>query len=257
MIVVGNIIASPKRPVPPLIAASSIQKSNSNVMVAESTKTNVEWAREKALAGNFGIWTKFVESIGLNSGAEYCIERKETFKFDNMETVESFPNDAFLETALRTLPMRSFWERHGPGKSLYVIVGTKTVSGVTIRRSRGELLSGVGDVGLDLAATGVPVSVGPSVEISSSSRDTVSFEGSSDFVFAFRVRRIRLKASGIVLQDDYNRGALFGNSSDDEDEADGLGAAELEDFDYFGADTEYNHAPVTDGNETVEVYLTK
>lgn len=57
----------------------------------------------------------------------------------------------------------------------------------------------------------VPISGGPSVEGAVENKGSVSWEGSSDFVFAFRVRKVLVeKKTGAVKSDeDYKDGAML------------------------------------------------
>lgn len=61
----------------------------------------------------------------------------------------------------------------------------------------------------DLALTGSPVSLGSEVGAGKKNAETIGFGGSSDFVYAFRIRKI-VVTSGFMIedQDDVEGGAL-------------------------------------------------
>ncbi|KAK8072094.1 hypothetical protein PG996_005442 [Apiospora saccharicola] len=181
---------------------------------ARTTKRNVAWTRENASSGRFGIWTKFLVFLGVDVGTAFSKDSNEQFQFREMSTEECFPTNEYLQAAVDAKPVRNYLSRHSLNpKPLYIVVGVKTVTGARVSRSSGRTASAESGFSVDAAAAGSPVavSVGPEAAFSQSSRDTVSFDGSSDFVFAFRVRKLIVKSREIVQKDE-NRGAMFGVS---------------------------------------------
>lgn len=70
----GNIIASPLKPIPALYAApsdainASQATASGHADVGESFSTEkkeVTWSRDKLRAGKFGVWTEFLSVLGL------------------------------------------------------------------------------------------------------------------------------------------------------------------------------------------------
>ncbi|KAL2145796.1 hypothetical protein VTI28DRAFT_6295 [Corynascus sepedonium] len=217
-IALGNIIRSPTRPVPPLLAATSVGRP-----LISTTKHNVEWTRDKASTHSFGVWTKFVESVGVNLGFEASNATQDVFRFERMCTEEYFPDEAFLAKALASegvqrqlaLAKRRRRGMMGVGRApVYVIVGVKTVSGAQVRRMKARAGGVQAEVAVDAAlmgAAGVPMSVGPAVGVGWEREESMTFEGSDDFVFAYRVRKVWLGGSEKgVRQEDYFRGAMLG-----------------------------------------------
>lgn len=62
-IALGNIIVSPTRPVPAVVAATSA--AGSEGLNISSTKHGVEWQKGKTNAHKFGIWTKLLVASSL------------------------------------------------------------------------------------------------------------------------------------------------------------------------------------------------
>lgn len=276
LLTIGNIIVSPKRPIPPLFSATSDNKESSSHGTQDaraapahphirSFKDDVEWTRERAVAGKFGVWTKFLETLGADVGGSFSSEHSEALRFDRVETEEFFPDDAYLRRAVASAGVRAFLQRHRlRPKTLYVVVGVKTVTGAAAgRREAARELGGEADVAVDGALLGavggVPVSVGPSAGWTRRSKDSVAFGGSSDFVFAFRVRRVKIVASGDVVQDDHHRGAMLGLPGEGEDEErdgdGGLGfrVVGVDDEDFVDGGDEVSVASVLDVDETANV----
>lgn len=155
---------------------------------------------------------------------------EDSFRFERMHTEEFFPDEEYIKTLVQGSPMASriLIKQH---KALFVVVGVKTVSGAAVKRARSGNIGGSLDISIDAAVAGspVPTSVGPSVVSSSGSNESVSFEGSDDFVFAFRVQKLRVKRRNETMrQEDYNKGALFGGAFRGKEEPEVLELSELE-----------------------------
>lgn len=128
-----------------------------------------------------------------------------------MHTEEFFPGEEYIKELLQSSPVatRMLTKQH---KNLFVIVGVKTVSGAAVKRTHSRNIGGSLDISIDAAVAGspVPASVGPSVISLSGRNESVSFEGSDDFVFAFRVQKLRVKRREVdVRQENYAKGAMF------------------------------------------------
>lgn len=104
--------------------------------------------------------------------------------------------------------------------SIYMITGVKIVRGAQVKETIERGFGGDTEVGVDATMVGVPVSVGPKLEASKENKREISFSGSSDFVFAYRLRKIRYREGKPLKQDEYVNGALLGR-----DEELGLGDA--------------------------------
>jgi len=61
-----------------------------------------------------------------------------------------------------------------------------------------------------------PVSVGPEGEIKWGGKEETSFKDADDFVFAFRLREIKVKKTGEVTHKPKLKGALFERADDEE-----------------------------------------
>lgn len=153
----------------------------------------------------------------------------DTFRFEKMHTHEFFPSEEYIKALLQRSPVagRILTQQR---KNLFVIVGVKTVSGAAVKRARYGNIGGSLDLSIDAAVVGLPVpaSVGPSVVFSSGSNESVSFEGSDDFVFAFRVQKLRMKRrEESVRQEDYAKGAMFEYGAPGKKEHEPLDISEL------------------------------
>lgn len=206
----GNIITSPLKAAQPLNFSSRKEPKQDELILSD--KVGTQWTREKQRDGKYGVWTTFLSFLGLgvdasishNSGLE------DDYAFDRIDTVEFFPTETYLVESMRDPEVIKFIEMSRLRRSIYMIVGIKTVTGAKAKTSRASGLGGQLKVSLDGTLTGAPVSLGPEVEANTKGREGFAFEGSSDFVFAFRVRKIKLTRKGEMRgHDDHTKGALF------------------------------------------------
>lgn len=92
----GNIITRPKRPVPPILKATTVLDPS---LVTQTELKEVEWSREKLRGGHFGIYTKFLEmllGLGIDLDLERTTNNEEVFKFKTLQTQEFWPDEAYV-----------------------------------------------------------------------------------------------------------------------------------------------------------------
>ena len=99
---------------------------------------------------------------------------------------------------------------------IYMITGVKIARGATVNMIKEHEVGGKMHLGVHGAPAGVPGAVGPKVAISSKKTEGPSFRDSSDFVFAYRLREIFYQ-KGQVKHKEYNKGALYTSSGEEEE----------------------------------------
>jgi hypothetical protein len=245
----GNIVISPKRAVPALASAPAPTSFLPQII---SSKTDFIWTRDYTSSISLGVWTKFVQFLDLGVSTDNSHTRQEIYSFAQMDTTEFFPDADYVRDALAAPAVKRYLERQRFRKSVYMVVGIKSVTGTTVRTirssDRGASLSAGVDLGL---RGGPPVAPGGEVQGRLENGEEIAFSHDKEFVFAFRVRKVRIRRSGSVVQDDYNRHSLFGVDDDDEPREDGLIVEGLEDADAGSED--FHVESVIDGNDQVNV----
>ncbi len=141
------------------------------------------------------------------------------YSFERVETVQFAPNEEYLQKCVEAAPVRRYLEKSRYRKPVYVITGLKTVHGakaktLVSRRYGGKL--GVEVDGTVWSGGTAPVGGGPEVEGKTGKKHGASWAGSDDFVFAFRVRRVRVgqKTGAVDRQEDYKAGAMLGSDAE-------------------------------------------
>jgi len=252
LLALGTIITSPKRAVPPLARAPDLPPPQ-----VSSSKYDFTWTKDHASSTNLGVWAKFLQLIDAGISTEWSQKTQEVYSFKRMETTELFPEPELIRQALSAPSVKQYLERHHLRKSLYMIVGIKSVSGATVKTVHGSGRGGKVNAEIDLSLVGgPPVAPGTSVEGHTEGEEKVEFIDNGEFVFAFRVRKVRITRKGDVHEDEYNRHALLGLGGNDDDadaSGDALVIEGLEEFDASGEEFALGEQAVHEASEQVHV----
>ncbi|KAF4586003.1 hypothetical protein GQ602_005308 [Ophiocordyceps camponoti-floridani] len=203
----GNIIISPRRPGQALNGQSAPQVAD---VCPPTTKTNVTWSLDKLRSGQYGLWAEFLSfAAGLGAGVTHRDEVGRRFTFESIETIEFSPSVDFLQRTLACSPAATgYLNRCRLRKHIYIITAVKIAHGAS-----GSTVASKSFRAEFQASTGVnttQTNFGPRVDGQKKLGRTDAFSGSSPFVFAFRLRRIVVSRSGEVSQDEYTKGAMYG-----------------------------------------------
>jgi len=138
---------------------------------------------------------------------------KKAFTFERMDTTHFIPTEDYVKRCVENPIVRRFREGSRRPKPIYIITGIKIVHGAqgTTTTSRG--VKGVVGAQVDgtlLSGGIVPVGGGPEISHGRTSKSAISWEGSTDFVFAFKVSEVRVSQAGTVKGErEYTKGALL------------------------------------------------
>ncbi len=170
--------------------------------------------RSSLLRGDLGIWAQFcgMFGVGVEAGWTHETGDGDVISFKNLETHAFNPPDAYLRDTMAAAPVRAFMEAGGRWAAVYMITGLKIGRGGALETSRSRERGG--KLKLGLSYPGTPAQVGPNIAFKRRVEAALSFEGSSDFIFAFRVRRISYK-KGDLRGTAYNRGATMLDGAED------------------------------------------
>lgn len=226
----GSIIRSPSTPQYPLNRANTVavQANNTNPPVVET-----DWKKtiSTETGFGFGVYAHFshLAAAAVPFGPEVDIERSKktssTFAFDTVTTTAFDPSPAYVDEAVRAPGVQAWLreprQRFAPGgAALFLVTGLKIVKGARMRFVVGARKAVSADVGVE----GV---VGPGVSLGSKGRwvrvrdEETAFDREAEFVFAFRVKRLRFGRR--LKVDEYSKGAFLavGGERGEEEEEDG------------------------------------
>ncbi|ATY62619.1 hypothetical protein A9K55_008741 [Cordyceps militaris] len=248
-----NFVSSPTKMVPPLAAATARPTASD---IGETTKQGFEWLRERNKESKIGIWTKFLATLFPGLDVDVGIHGAKTaqnlFTFETMVTKEAYPSDEYLQRMVSHGPVRKYLERFDFKRPVYVVVGTKEVSKANVKHVATRSLGADLRLSADLTMTGTPASLGPEASTAHSRRDMTGFQDSSDFVFAFRLRKLVIDPQFNISSYDDAKGGVLG---DDAENSNRIPIVRLEKTDSTAPAVGGRQEIVEEGNEQVSVTL--
>ncbi|KAI1192321.1 hypothetical protein F5X97DRAFT_329792 [Nemania serpens] len=90
----------------------------------------------------------------------------------------------------------------------------KLAKGASVDTESGTEGSVRAEVKVDVSGANVPVKAGPEAGWGSKKKKGISFGGSTDYIFAYQLTRIKPKASGKSSNKSYVKGAVFGKGEE-------------------------------------------
>ena len=121
-----------------------------------------------------------------------------------------------------------------------MVTGVKVAFGASALSEFAASYGFDGTIGLDLSTLGAPITVGPVVGLWNGLSLATTSSPVEPVVFAFRLRRLKLKANGDVKQSDYNKNALLGREGSDVKVAIEIDTDGVEDYDATGVDFDFS-----------------
>ncbi|KAF4628276.1 hypothetical protein G7Y89_g9875 [Cudoniella acicularis] len=146
-----------------------------------------------------------------DAGVDWDKSKEELYEFSRLETTEFYPTETYITKWLESDPVTSFMRRTRYRKPVYIITSIKVVTRAKVKSK--NINSHGGQLGFEVDGTllgGAPVNIEPNVEGKREDKEDMSWKESSDFVFAFRVRRIRVeKKTKETRHEDYRTGVAL------------------------------------------------
>ncbi|PON27915.1 hypothetical protein TGAM01_v203052 [Trichoderma gamsii] len=248
----GSIILSTSMPESSLNRETKIPLVNELPPIIEtdwkkavSVKKKVEWGVYLQFLANSGLLV-----LGPSLDADHLSKSKCTFAFDEVKTMSFEPTPEYVAEAMKA-PTVQQWlkepkQRFSPVVSLYLITGMKLVKGANVKYSSSGTLGVTGRFGIDVPQ--YDISVGPRGRWTAPTYgDGMESNPTSDFVFAFRVKRIRITRK--VKTENYTKGAFM--AAGKEEDGDEIESISVDDVDGSGFE---NVTVVHDAAEDDDVY---
>lgn len=218
----GSLIRSTSAPQYPLNRANVVAVADAFPPVVET-----DWKKTVSTekGHGVGVYAQFLRlaTSGLPLGPEVNVEHSNktvnTFAFDTVTTLAFEPTQEYVQEAVKA-PAVQAWlreprQKFAPVSELFVVTGMKLVKGARIEYSSSQSTTVKGKLGIAVNALGAPF--GPKGHWTSTNDDATESNRESEFVFAFRVKR--LKFGRRLKLEEYNKGAFMavgGKKDDDE-----------------------------------------
>jgi hypothetical protein len=251
----GSIIESPWTPEEALNDESPPAIPPKLLRSREETSWN--WTREFERSRGGGLFASFLQFLGVGGEMIGTVERTHTdvYAADRMLTQEFSPDKRYLEQCLQDEGVRDMFVGPGKKSKVYMITGLKTAYGATKAMEMMKKRGMHAQISVDVSTVGA-LSLGPKVDISSSATEKLG-AAKSDFVFGFKLRRLRYK-KGAVTDEAFDRGAQYGLSQGDDGDHE-VEVLDVEDFDIEGVEDSpaeefrMESKDVKDGEEDVRI----
>lgn len=134
----------------------------------------------------------------------------EDLEFDVLETKYFLPDDEYFAQAINDPGVQAYFQVCNWRKPVYMITGIKIARGSKVTSERNTERSAQAEIKVDATDLGVPVEVGPEATWESKKKSGVSYAGSTDYIFAYQLTRMKPKRKGRGSSNEsYARGAVF------------------------------------------------
>lgn len=215
-------------------------------------KDSWQFEHSTTKSGSVGLFASFaaiISGIGVDASGNIADENGFKYKFDRLETQFIEPDAAYARAAVEVPAVKKFLEEHKyTGKSIYMITGVKIARGASVKKNETQGIGGELSATFDgTAAAGIPVQAGPKFSLDRKTEVVETFNGSSDFVFAYSLRKISVRWSGQVRTKQIAGGDLHGYDEDgmgDSSEEEELELGDIESTEVHSRDFGANLAPV-------------
>lgn len=188
----GNIIALPRLADDP-INENHVSLSSVPMEITEHNEYDYTFNVNAKSGGRIGIWASFLQTISLKA-------------------------EATITKCLEDDGVRNFLRINKPSfgaSNLYMITGIKVAYGassvVQYAKKKG--------IALRLGSGFTGNHVGPEFSRNDEIGVSQSQGGANPFVFAFRLRRIKLSVSGEISHEQYSKGTMLRTRDDEDDES--------------------------------------
>ncbi|KAF4463388.1 hypothetical protein FALBO_9781 [Fusarium albosuccineum] len=221
ILVLGRMIKDPKNPESQVPGSSPDPIPPPKIYEGEKTdwQTNIERAR----AGTIGIWAKCLQVLGGGLSFSQLKSAMEDHKFDSLETKYFVPGDDYLTRAVQDLGVQAYFEVTKWRKPVYLITGIKIAKGASVATQSSTETSVQVELKADATTFSAPVEVGPEASWASKDSRGTAYVGSTDYVFAYQLMRMKPKKRGqAILNESFVEGAAFGNDSEEQEDVLGL-----------------------------------
>jgi hypothetical protein len=215
-----------------------------------SHKSGFKATRGRLQNGEFGVWAKVLGLTGFGGKArwKYEMSSDDIYTFQSLDTTFFNPKQKYVEKSMQVPAIKRFMEAARYKTPVYMITGLKVASGASLESSKTKNHGSM----LTLEAHGTPIAIpaamGSKAGVAKSKTESMSFASSSDFVIAFRLRKILYKKCNITHRA-HNKGATMLDGDDD------LGTVDRKYFEVLGvADEDATAEDFEDMEDMVTVF---
>ncbi|KAG6359196.1 hypothetical protein INS49_012716 [Diaporthe citri] len=212
IVVLGRLIKDPYEPESKLrafpIAPSTIY---------EGKKTDWQTTLDEIRSAKIGLWAQCMQY--LEGGVSFSIikSKLENHKFDTLETTYFLPDDEYFDRVLSDLDVQAYFEVTGRRKPVYLITGLKIARGASASTETSTEKSTQAELKFDGTSSAIPINMGDEIDHDLKTTRGVSYSGSTDYIFAYRLTRIKPSRWGDGSKNKaFVKGAAFGSDEEED-----------------------------------------
>ena len=212
-IMLGHLLTDPDEPLEALNPDDRIALPEG--IYFKTTKkgltTTAKWNRELKV----GLWAQILEgAIGGGIGIKNSKGTDDNLAVNAMETTFIWPAPAatkkYIKESLLLPGVKSYIEGSQYKHPVYMVVGLKIArKGASLTSETSKSHEEKAALMVDGKAAGVAAEVGPQYARKSTDKESITFEDTDDFVFAYRLRKIVCSKDGTFRDEAFDTGALF------------------------------------------------
>ncbi|UPK95395.1 hypothetical protein LCI18_006330 [Fusarium solani-melongenae] len=188
-----------------------------DIVPIDKTRTNFKIgftsSRQKLISGEFGVFAKILGLIGLGAGARvYDGKDKDSILSCKILETQTFsPNKAYIEKCMKLPDVDNFMQGAKYKAPVYLVTGLKIGRGASFQS--GSSISRGAALEAGISVPGAPVEIGPSAGVHLTRAEGESWEGSTDFVVAYRVKRIQYRQGEIEVKTNTTKAVMQDGSA--------------------------------------------
>ncbi|KAF2176116.1 hypothetical protein K469DRAFT_531594, partial [Zopfia rhizophila CBS 207.26] len=164
---------------------------------------NMDTASE--MGAMFGVWAKVTSlPIGVETEMEKDASSELIWRFESLDSNIMSPPIEYTRNAMNHGDVQEALKKWGFKKRVYMITGVRTAHGARMEKTESHSSSVQAQLAADGSPHGVPVGGGVRGGHSSSATNKVTFEKTTDFVWAYRLNEVNYR--GKITQKSYTKG---------------------------------------------------
>ena len=205
----GHIIASPSTPEFTLNGEEREAPSESEVLVSSEKAYDADF--QDVHSESSALLAIYMRLLGLKNQQATSNNTKVTAK--EIQTRSFQPDLAYLHKSMESPGVARFLSASRYRKPVYIVTRVKIARGANFSTQKQITLKASVDIS-GLIDQGIPISVGPQAHMSSQS--SINFDETSDFVFAYTLKKIQVKRHAVQIVDYVRDAFLRGDNSGEE-----------------------------------------
>lgn len=215
LVVLGRLIKDPKNPESP-VARMDVKVP---AKVYEGQKIGWHTVYDQTKNGKIGIWAKCMQVVGGGMSFSQMQSNIESLEFGQLETRYFVPDDVYIGQAVLHPGVQAYLTVTNHRKPIYLITGIKIARNPKAKTQLSTSSETSIELKADATSFGGPVEVGPETSLGRNQIMMTGFSGSTDYIFAYRLTKIRVKMGNEdVSHGSYVKGAAFGQLDDEDEE---------------------------------------